>query len=92
MKTITYAIHKISGHLISRVGEEVAWPVLDFDAIGRGGHGFEKGNFNGPMIYNLEKFLIFGVPRTDWNALRWTKKLSKEDKNKHRKFWGFKPL
>ena len=92
MRNITYAIHEISGYVVSRIGSEVAWPILDFDAIGRGGKGFAAGNFNGPIIYKLDKFLVFGIGRVDWNALHWTKKISKKEKNKHRKFWGLKPL
>lgn len=90
-RTIQYAIHKDEDIVISRVGSEVAWPVLDYAAIGRGGHGFEPGNYNGPMIYNLEKMPVHAIGR-EWQRLKWTKKIPTALKNRHRQFWGMKPI
>lgn len=44
MKHIMYGIEP-DGTVISRVGSEIAFPVLDFGAIGQGGDGFEPGDF-----------------------------------------------
>lgn len=90
-RIILYAVDRTNGQVISRVGGEVAWPVLDFDSIGQGGDGFEKGDYNGPMNYNLEKISVYAV-RREWQNLRWTKKIPVEIKNQHRKFWGMKLL
>ena len=89
-RTITYAIDLDSGMVVSRVGSDLAWPVLDFEAIGKGGDGFEPGNFNGPTRYNLQNFPVLGTP--GWDRLRWTKKIPVATKNLHRKFWSMKPL
>jgi len=89
---ITYAVNKDDDIVWSRVGSEIACPVLDFEAIGKGGDGFKKGNFNGPIRYELQKFPVHSLAGRDWNRLKWTKKIPKRLKNKHRKFWGFKPL
>jgi hypothetical protein len=84
-RIITYAIHKDDGVVISKVGHEVAWPVLDFVAIGK------DGDFSKPLTYNLEKMETLSIGH-EWQRLKWTKKIPTEIKNVHRKFWGFKPL
>lgn len=90
-RVITYCVDKASGLVGSRVGDELAFPILQFDKIGMGGKGFQPGDFNGPMIYELERDNVFAY-RQNWRSLRWTKKIPKRLKNRHRKFWGFKPL
>ena len=90
-RTIQYAINEEDGQVWSRVDSEVAVPVLDFDGIGKGGDGFEPGDFRGPTRYNLERFDVLTVGR-EWNALKWTRKIPLEEKNLHRQFWGMKPL
>jgi hypothetical protein len=90
-KTITYGIDDESGLAYSRVGDQVAVPVLDFAAIGQGGGEFEPGDFNGPTRYNLEKCSVYDI-RDEWQAIRWTKQVPLEVKNAHRQFWGFPPL
>ena len=90
MKTIQYAIHE-DGYVVSRVGSEVAWPVLDYDAIGRGGDGYPVGNYYGPNRWTLNKIPVHHVG-TEWVLLKWTKKIPLSDKNEHRKFWGMKPV
>lgn len=87
MKTITYAIDG-RGRVCSRVGDELAIAVLDYDAIGMGGDGFMPGDFSGPIHYNLEKHPISSLHSEDWALLEWTKKVPVEIKNKHRAFWG----
>jgi len=95
MKQITYAITE-EGLVYSRVGREIAVPVLDFTGIGQGGvekdtgKTFVAGDFHGPMNYELQKFPLHdGLQGV---ILRWTKKIHISEKNKHRKFWGLPPL
>lgn len=81
---------------MSRVNNEVAWPVLDFASIGMGGleHDtgitYKAGDFRGPTNYNLEKFPVGHIK--EWSSLRWTKKVHLSARNRHREFWGLKPL
>lgn len=94
MKTIQYAIHE-DGHVVSRMGTQCLWPVLDFAGIGMGGKGddgieYAPGNFNGPTRYLLEKFDVSGIH--EWAKLHWTKKLPTPLKNTHRVAWGMKLL
>lgn len=97
MKQICYAVDDEDGLIYSRVGDQVAVPVLDFAGIGMGGveketgKVFEKGNFQGPTNYNLEKFPLHSLSPS-WGNLRWTKKIPTAVKNLHRAFWGMKPL
>jgi hypothetical protein len=91
-RTIQYAVSRDDGTVWSRVASEIACPVLDFEAIGQGGDGFAKGDFNGPINHHLEKFPVHTVSRGEWACLKWTKKVPVALKNLHRKFWGMKPL
>ncbi len=84
-KIITYAINKDDGMVYSRVGSEIAYPVLQFDKIGQG------GDFTGPIEYQLEKSSVFSLAG-EWSQLRFTKKIPADIKNRHRAFWGMKPL
>jgi hypothetical protein len=84
-RTIQYAFHREDGSVISRVGDEVAWPVLDYEAIGR------NGDFRGPLKYDLERHPLHRVGR-EWAVLVWTKHIPIEIKNAHRAFWGMQPL
>lgn len=88
-KTIQYGIEKETGIVLSRVGSEVAYPVLDFEAIGKGGDGYAEGDFRGPTRYELEKMSVYMI---DYPSIRWTRKIPATVKNVHRVFWGFKPL
>lgn len=83
MKQITYAIHAESGHIYSRVGNEVALPVLEFDKMG------PENNF--AATYHLESFPVFDLIH-EWHLLTWTKKIPLELKNRHREFWGMPKL
>ncbi len=85
IRTIQYAVHSDDGLVISRVGSEVAWPVLDFEKIG------QDGDYTKPFEYQLEKMPVITIGR-EWRLLKWTKKIPVRLKNRHRKFWGFKPL
>ena len=86
-RTIQYALDLDSGVVVSRVGSEIAWPVLDFVGIGQGGRGFEPGDFNGPTRFNLERMPVRSVGR-EWETLRWTRKVPLKVKQLHRAFWG----
>ena len=99
---ITYAVDHQDGVVVSRVGDHLAWPVLDYKSIGAGGAdkhantGEESGsyapqNFSGPLRYNLEKFPLFDIPG-GYAGLQWTRKIPLEIKNYHRAFWGMKAL
>lgn len=85
LRTITYAIHLDEGLIVSRVGRELAWPILDYKAIGEG------GDFSKPLKYYLDKLPLESVGR-EWPRLYWTKKIPVSWKNLHREFWGMKPL
>lgn len=102
-ETITYALH-LDGYYVSRLGTGVAWPVLDYVAIGRGGYSiscitgekwgpeYAYKDMSGPMRYRLERLYLIEVPREDWLSLKWTRKVPIKVKNWHRNFWGLKPL
>lgn len=85
IRIITFAFNKDDGLVVSRVGSEIAVPVLDFEKIGEG------GDFTQPFEYHLEKMPITAIGR-DWPRYKWTKKIPVELKNRHRAFWGFTPL
>ena len=88
LRIIGYGVEEDTGLVYSRVGDECAGPVLDFEAIGQGGDGFAPGDFNGPIRYTMEKIPL----REVYPYVRWTKKIPPGIKNRHREFWGFKPL
>lgn len=102
MNNIKYALHE-DGFVVSRVDCEVAWPIRDYAAIGKGGVDndtstgeegtavYGVGNFNGPTRYSLERIGVRSV-RDEWHNLVWTRKIPLAAKNYHRKFWGMKPL
>ena len=83
MRTITYAING-TGLVVSRVGSELAWPILEYDKM------LPENNYE--MDYHLEKITVFSVAGHIWDMLKWTKKIPQELKNKHREFWGFSKL
>lgn len=84
-RNIQYAIHQDDGVVWSRVGREIAVPVLEYEKIGEG------GDFTKPLRWELEA-MPMEAGRYDWPRLKWTKKIPVELKNRHRKFWGMKPL
>lgn len=81
MKTIQYGIEDETGLIISRVNNEVAWPILQYQDM------MPSNNFK--FTYKLEKFSVFSIML---NNITWTKKISNRIKNIHREFWGFKLL
>jgi len=104
LRTIQYARHA-EGYYVSRVGSELAWPVLEFEAIGCGGrdcdintglpseHEYPVGSFKGPMRYHLTKIHVFDAAGKDWRLLKWMRTdVPVPVKNYHRAFWGMKAL
>jgi len=81
-KTITYMVNP-DGYVYSRVGSEVAIPVLDFEGM--------KPENNYEMKYDLEKFNVTTVAGELFHCIG-TRKIPIEVKNHHRKFWGMKAL
>src|SRR5512136_139422 len=81
MKQIKYAIDVSVGLVCSRYGKEMAIEVLDFEHMSPE-NGYETK-------YDLTKFSVSDI---DFRYLQWTKKIPIEIKNKHRVFWGLKPL
>ena len=84
MRSISYGIAQDGAALVSRVGSEIAWPILDYE-------GMTPAN-NFAMHYNLERFSVFSLAGPDYANIRWTRKIPIDLKNKHRAFWGMKPL
>jgi hypothetical protein len=80
---ITYAIDQDTGYVWSRVGSQVAVPIIDFDKMGPADAFAIKAH--------LERMDVLAVT-TDWRMLRWTRKIPVHLKNLHRAFWGMKPL
>lgn len=83
MRTIQYAVDIETGLVISRVGNELAWPILDYEGM-TSENGYK-------MNYYLEKVSVFSVAGC-MDMLKWTRKIPVALKNKHRKFWGFPEL
>jgi hypothetical protein len=81
-RRIQYGIDR-DGAVYSRVGDEVAFPVLDFAGM-KPENGYR-------MTHNLEKDFIFTLA-TSGVVITWTRKIGKEIKNIHRAFWGFKKI
>ncbi len=84
MRTIMYGIDGDTGLVWSRVGSEVAIPVLQYDQM------TPENNFQ--PIYELEKMDVIQTAGQAYNSVKWTRKIPVELKNRHRKFWGMKPL
>jgi hypothetical protein len=84
MRIIQYAIDLDTGLVISRVGSEFAWPILDYPNI--------RPENDYTMNCYLEKIQVSRIAGCYWLELKWTKKISKRIKNTHREFWGFPKL
>ena len=83
MKQITYLKDPNSDIVYSRVGSEVAIPVLDYE-------GMTPAN-NFKTNYYLEKYDVIHVCK-ELRYMKGTKKIPTVLKNIHRKFWGMKLL
>ena len=84
MRNITYAIDLDTGLVVSRVGSELAWPILDYEGMN------SENNFS--LHYYIEKIPVGQISESCWWGLKWTRKIPVEIKNIHRRFWGFKEL
>jgi hypothetical protein len=82
-KTIQYAIDTETGLVISRYGDEIAFPELQYKDMN------SKNKYTAGYI--LQKTSVFAVA-VAWDYYKWTRKIPVEIKNKHREFWGFKPI
>ena len=82
-QTIQYAVDTETGMVISRIGSEIAIPVLQFDKM------LPENNFQ--TIYELEKMDVSAISHC-WFQYKWTRKIPTEIKNRHRTFWGLRPL
>jgi hypothetical protein len=82
-RVIIYGIDQDTDLVVSRVGSEVAWPVLQFEEM------LPENNF--APTCRLESMPILSLAGC-YQQIKWTKKIPTELKNRHRTFWGFKPL
>lgn len=82
-RRIEYMIDRDTGLVWSRVGSEVAIPVLDFAGM--------KPENSWMMNYSLEKFSIYHQGVINAWVIH-TRKIPLKMKNFHRKFWGMKPI
>ena len=82
-KTIQYAYNVHSGMCISRVGSNIACPVLEYDKMQ------PENNFE--TSYKLEKMSVHAISQV-WDEYKWTRKIPFHVKNMHRKFWGMPEL
>lgn len=83
-RIIQYGVDQDTGLVVSRVGSEVAWPILDYEGM-TAANGYATR-------YNLERFLVRYIAGSALAAIRWTRKVPVAVKNRHREFWGMKPL
>jgi len=79
MKTITYAIDKDTGLVFSRVGSEMAIPVLDYDNMK------PENNFQ-------IKIDVIEIPYSTYKNLKFTRCIPTKIKNMHRVLFRFPPL
>lgn len=81
--TIKYMIDPDEGMVYSRIGDEVAIPVLDWEGM--------KPENRYKTSYNLEKFHVRDLVGCYGHLIK-TRKIPQAIKNMHRKFWGMKKL
>ena len=82
-RRIRYAIDADTGCVVSRVFDEFAFEVIDFEAM--------KPENSFGITTNLERFTLEAVLHAR-TALRWTRKIPVELKNRHRRFWKMPEL
>jgi hypothetical protein len=80
---IRYMVSQENGMVYSRMGSEIAIPVLDWDGM-KPENGFQTK-------YHLEKFDAVAVASDIYPVIK-TRKIPVEIKNYHRRFWGMKEL
>jgi len=84
-QTIQYFIDPDTGYMGSRVGDQMAFEVIEFEKIG------QDGDFSKPLTTYLEKFPVSSCYH-NFGRLIWTRKLPLAARNYHREFWGMKPV
>lgn len=80
---IEYAIDTETNLVISRVNDEVAVPILDYERMTPATRFQTK--------YPLERMNVINLSRT-WDNYKWTRKIPFDIKNQHRRFWSKKLL
>ncbi len=81
---IQYGVDQDTGLIVSRVGDEVGWPILDYE-------GMTAAN-SFTMSHHLERVPLLTLAGRVWDAIKWTRKVPVAIKNRHREFWGMRPL
>ncbi len=82
-RIIRYAVNQADGMVVSRVGDEFAWPILDWDAM--------KPENNFATSYYLERVPVLSIG-SEYRNLKFTRKIPIQIKNAHRAFWGMKEV
>jgi len=82
-RTIRYGIDCETGLVWSRVGSQVALPVLQYDQM------LPENNFQ--TQYALEKMDVIEVVGS-YGLVQWARIIPTQIKNIHREFWGLKPM
>lgn len=85
-KRIRYGIDS-EGFVVSQRLDtnHIACPVLDYE------HMTPKNKYE--IKYRLEMVDVMELALIgEWELIRWTRKIPIEIKNRHREFWGMKPL
>jgi len=86
MPRLMWSRDPATGQLVSREGDQFAWPILDYSIIAE--------DFTAPLTYHLEKIKVFSVGPQTYNRMEGIGpgRLTAAEKNPHRIFWGMKPL
>ena len=86
-RRIGYCVNPDDGLVWSHMwnGEGWAIPVYQFSDFGN------DGDFTGPIPMELEHFPARSCPSRG-QGLIYTRKIPVDLKNRHRKFWGMRPL
>jgi hypothetical protein len=83
MNAVRYGIDRETGLVWSRIGSQVALPVLQYDQM------LPENNFQ--THYALKKFDVFELMGS-LGLIQWTRIIPLRLKNLHREFWGMKPM
>ncbi len=79
MPRIRYGIDRNTRTVVSQVGREIAFSVLDYENM------TPDNNFNGQYFLQKESVLSMAWYMPN---IKWTKQIPLSEKNRHRKFWG----